>query len=1792
MARRSPWRQSIECAVGYTYLAGTLVSSSYYVGIAVPYLSNDVWWPAFQTSDAAAFLATLFNTHLATTSALTNVPLVQVGLSFPATNMPLYPAYARVVQFERQSLANSIAELQSLAPNDLWYMPVQYCWLDFDKTWSVAHTAARQTRCWTRYHDNGAVYMESILRNVIWSKLMAQHAASIETVVGSVPVTTANGRTWWASLQQHNGLPAIPSEVAYWQAKGLTHYTIQWQNAIQPSFVETIGLESATGVYTLGIKRLPRVSSVDAWTTWVCSFGIWNDVRLADALNVSFVDLTQPNSNYSDAYSWYISPSVVATLTQARVGPYLSIDLRYVPLPGPLKATYETYQTWMVLPPNDQYWESFDAVTLDPVPMTWQFPPERRIVYYGGSPLCVAATPQPFVQLSFGYTDSCMSQSPFQIVLDPVRLHFAVAAAAPSVFDGAAFCSLCNTTAADCAAWVRSILPGVVAAPPPATTTAWTELIAATVTAVHDIQFVQFASQVDANDTATTLMLLDTPLVTPAPDMWNVVGWVVLFDWAAGLREVVALEGDVAVLTLVSAAYDVVPHDVLASDIPSSMVVYVQSILAFSTVVMGVAATFVVAYSLHRQLTDAGMNLLRFNRTAGIVWIGRVALIVRGFSAAAILSTARLELTTVAALSQLVVAPRSFLNTCIYAGESLWLGYILHDYLLIVPHLAKYVAPCASALSWFVLVVVGLTAPIQPVASIDRQCTGRLVGPTVCRSGSLRVGCLDRVWLIVGVHCISVSMAVLASKLICRRALPLLERTSLHLTAAFNAFVDVTLFQDTYNDDLPLLQVDAIACVLTGLLPYYWSQTSYLMDMKLWISVHVKTHNHCVQLDQPYFDRPAILRSRSLPTVAATRRPLPTLMSQQSLQLKMLQINVSARALPHKLGPAFVEIKSNSSETILAFLGGVVYMLGTVLGGVFFVVGASPALANDFLWPAFDVAGTPETLVNWFNHNLLLTSSLSTTTLLHLDWTKVNETDMSATSSLLYASKVQWEDMTKFVPTIDGLRKMNGCDVPWIYSSYCWLDFGQKWAIANSDARQDRCLATRTANAAMYLEPILRNVNWKEWSGCWGQAFEIGFGNELATTATGQVWLNSIRQQYLTESQEAAYWLTQGVTHYTTQWQNFKTIGLTETISITTALKASYELTLKQTNTLVKSEGTSKKLYWGLASDLWAISTNTSGIGGSSLLRMSPHFAFQNTTLANILAWNGTFDALSPSHALVAATLGPFGSIDAHHVVVPLSLVTYFRQVDAAIQAYLTRPDADVHGFDRLLPGAAWQLFPSWTTALASSFRSGNILCTSWYTTNDGSNTSIKSSFASDGDCDAATLDVIDLSRVQLVFGLLAWQVRYPTLTLDPTPTCIASNAGCCDVLTNSIAWLYATNNVGTATTSAIDPTLVSHIAQDVAAVALVQFVDDATSSSLQLVSLRLLSTPTPHGELMSWLYLFEWVTGTREVVSFEGDVGALTVLSAAATPTTVSLDRYTTPANLALYARAVLAYVSIVLVVVLALTVAAMCASYGYVEASNLYLFNRVAGIAYVGRPLLLIRSLVAISLLSSAPLSLVRVGPLTQLQPSPMRFPDVVQIALRAIETSWLVYVVQDLATLWSHDEAYVYASKASLMLSFVTAILSIAAPVTPAVTLVRTCSPAAIDLMLVCHSGTVAVGNFSRVLHLVGLAALSIGGCYALQVCRPGTRVPKVTSSLYLSSSANHFFRRKAKWSFEHVHHVDRASGVMTGLLVVSHGRSFYVLDVKTWRTYVLPKLVLDIDSAHPLPARFVKAIPLLH
>ncbi|RHY71486.1 hypothetical protein DYB30_010769 [Aphanomyces astaci] len=116
----------------------------------------------------------------------------------------------------------------------------------------------------------------------------------------------------------------------------------------------------------------------------------------------------------------------------------------------------------------------------------------------------------------------------------------------------------------------------------------------------------------------------------------------------------------------------------------------------------------------------------------------------------------------------------------------------------------------------------------------------------------------------------------------------------------------------------------------------------------------------------------------------------------------------------------------------------------------------------------------------------------------------------------------------------------------------------------------------------------------------------------------GQDWMAAVQSNVNSIAGEVHFWKARNVTHYMPQWQNYKLLGVVESFTLQNVIGMSYPITLKHSNgSFQLTVATSLKTYWEFASDLWTVASNSSGVGGLSLIRQSSAYAYSTNRSIN-----------------------------------------------------------------------------------------------------------------------------------------------------------------------------------------------------------------------------------------------------------------------------------------------------------------------------------------------------------------------------------------------------------------------------------------------------------------------------------------------------------------------------------------------------------------------------------------------
>ncbi|KAF0687574.1 Aste57867_20693 [Aphanomyces stellatus] len=1734
------------------YVLASAALSAYYLQLFDAPSANDLWWAKYSSNGPQALVVDIFNERLTThVSGPVDVMLASATIdkiySNTAFTTELYSPYPRrLVLLELISVEYAVTNLRALEASRFGYMLTQYCWVDLAKAFEVAHTASRQQRCASRYSANGAVYFETVLRNQVWDDFMQNYGGdsgyftiTVQSWLEQLPA----GQQWLATTSTALEMTTIAQEVAYWRSMNISYFQLQWHNQWQTGVDETMEIENALGLRsTITLKRLAYATTT--WTSMLMYWAVYSDFYILTSVNRSIIRSASNSFTQTPAVdfrSFLSFSSDVRTienqidLFQTTVGPLGSVDTFYLAAPASLLALYDTFHSHLEDAQGSSLWTTFNAIPtipFQPTPPSWSI---SNLVFYGGNPMCFYRSGLPYVQDTFGFSDACVIQPPLLVTTNKYSSLFA-AMALGNQFRPSATCALqsifpeCESTFAKIvrvATKIASITP----------------LVPAAVDAIStlNIGIMQYAT--DSN--GSNWKVLQQPLLQGDP-AWAYYGWVGLYDWIQGKREVVSFEGDLMTQVLISSA-DTPQLFPSNTNTVASATRLIFFLMTYTTAILGFLAVVCVVGAFFLQFQVQGLNLFWFNRIVSSIWIGRPLVFLRGITAILILSTTQLSMA--AGLSptstRFVFAPRPWYATMVIAGETTWVLYAIQDVLTIFSqhHTARYV-PWSSALAWLALVVLEFHWPVMASGVFSQACSAKNMDKTIVCSGSLlQIGSFARVCVIFGVLAVSTVLAI---------AISLFHQEIRHARISLSipprhvlGIADYLMATPTTEpmDNGRRWSLDKVSCLMAGLVPVLWHNEQYTFDIKLW----------------------TISRDKQLTRGSSMSFAFHSNHAQRSIPSLRTPIDSKTFKLPRGLQQ-------------LAVVLGMIYAVSSIVSCVSYLQVSRVGLANDMFWATFNMTGAHTFLGCWLNMQLILGRNLSNVALNAADINQDGPFDKGTgvvVAASTYGGLMQYTEMNSVEETIRGLRRSDACFTPWIFTQYCFVDFNQTWEMANSAARQTRC-QTMTTNGAVFLESILRNIRFDEFYSCWGQAFDIAIANDLKRTNAGQHWLSFMSASVkLPVADESATWQDHKIVHFVTQWQNFKHIGLINTYSVQNVFGTSYDFTLQHQEASFRfNEQSTFKMYWGLASDFVAVTQNSSSIRGLSLVRSSPKFSFANTTMRTMLGQNGTLSVpLVASFAIFSNIVGPFGSVDMQYVPCPAIVVQTVRQVKLAVRTILAQNTSAATAYNQISDPwiTLWPIPKAWIDIQFLSL-GGDPTCPQLpFFSGLPIQGGLQKLLTSSGQCSSApSFGLEAATRETLIQSIIMGNLS--TISSDDAIRICAQDYSveivCHQFITQSVDFVdtFMASSLPSLAPLITASTNVVHALN----IELVQFGQLDSTSPVLLYRMEILDQVD--FVCFAWNMLGDWVMGTREVVSFQGDVGTLTVLTDQLSQFQGQVNVAEIPTTLAFYLRNTVYYITGAMIGIASIMLLYVLVSRGMVEVTNCLELQRVGALVWIGRPLLVVRSLTAVALLSTSTLQLVFNGSISYF--------DVVQdpwykTLLAANEITWMVAIVNDIAMAVTRDYTTYYATPNSILVWLVVMTWSFASPITHSMSINKQCQLAQVDFQVMCESASITIGHLSR---LTGIVAI-VFGCNAL--CYVTTRLlvkqPPHTQvdSIFVYAGARYLFM-SSNWIYTDVYYMDRMSAVLNGILTLRHENTLFGLDIKLWRTFQV-----EIPPAHDLP-----------
>ncbi|CAK4921403.1 unnamed protein product [Aphanomyces euteiches] len=644
-----------------------------------------------------------------------------------------------------------------------------------------------------------------------------------------------------------------------------------------------------------------------------------------------------------------------------------------------------------------------------------------------------------------------------------------------------------------------------------------------------------------------------------------------------------------------------------------------------------------------------------------------------------------------------------------------------------------------------------------------------------------------------------------------------------------------------------------------------------IFDIKLWVLVSdAETRKPGIKWDMKVFESPDL------------NRPLRESTSEKHSREK------SANHADKPVKPV---------SRVVSLIG-LVYMSSTIFGSITYLTLTTTNMANDFWWANYNATREHAYMGRLYNTQLLIrpqAGSVTVTDTKFMDdanYTTSLPTAVAVNMKPLYASQIMGTDALDMATTIHGLRVMDACLAPWIATQYCWLDFGKKWEMANTAIRQIRCGTNFSTNAAVYLESVLRNVQWPRLRSCWGTSIDTALGNPLNRLPNGPAWWSAVQSVTTSEADELAYWQSSGVTSFATDWQNYKTIGIID----------------------------SMKMYWGFASDLWAVMSTTNYMYGAGLIRQDAQFAFSNLSMESVLIQNGTIaqsDLTSGgAYSVFRRIFGPFGSVDLKRVQVPKSVLDFSLQFQDTLAQLRVGSYDFSNGILNLPTITTFAYFPPpWVNnPNITSTVGGNLLCNEVPAYGMTSGQLLLSGFTSS--CGSILGDFITYSAtLEYVYG---------NVTTNTTNAICATTALTLAQFTSKL--LLPSMNFLSNTSIVTDPTLLPSLREKALVaqkdmldigVHLIQYGLRNSDGNITFLKYNIFDPRYPVFHYNAWYFTMDWAAANREVLSFQGDKSSLNVLTSPLYDVASLVNPLESPVNVAFYIRYACFYVTMIIICV-----------------------------------------------------------------------------------------------------------------------------------------------------------------------------------------------------------------------------------------------------------------------------------
>ncbi|EQC36755.1 hypothetical protein SDRG_06190 [Saprolegnia diclina VS20] len=757
---------------------------------------------------------------------------------------------------------------------------------------------------------------------------------------------------------------------------------------------------------------------------------------------------------------------------------------------------------------------------------------------------------------------------------------------------------------------------------------------------------------------------------------------------------------------------------------------------------------------------------------------------------------------------------------------------------------------------------------------------------------------------------------------------------------------------------------------------------------------------------------------------------------------------------------------------------GLTYLSASMGASLWFLDIIGPGLSNDHFWPNFDPTSAQTYLIDVFHRHLSVTNAL-VIDLYDPSQGILKAYGRASTTAFAKPTYPRLRSLVEYTSVADAITGFQSLDPGYVFNLmtlYCWADFGKRWEVAHTAARQARCAATMSNNGAVYLEAHLRNLNWDAWYAIYGASFEFGVADAVVVTPDGREWYQSLPNAFQTLENEVAYWTSHRISRFQLQWSNDYQFGLHESVSVVNMLGWRQDLTIQSIAFGKRSSKWSTfVLNWAFYDDLWA-----TAVTNGSLVRRAVSY-IGDATIEVLL---GMYP-FTPASILAHNQIGPLQAIDMMLIAPPTALVTACTSYDVAVTLAL-QADHALLSLYAALPSLVLDPIPlSWQKPENYTFFGGSPFCLF-----GAGAPFVQPSFSFDDTCGSQVPSRLLVSPWPGLFAATSLNLLETSLKSCCTP-CSAATQFSCELLVSNlqvISTLLLTN-------ASLESLLVPMVQAATGAIQQlnVEIVQFALTSGGTETVLRQPLLRDGAWSFMGYVALHEWVNGFREAVSFQGDVATFNLISERIEPIPLRANAIEVPHSTCNYLYVVALLTSVALVAVACIT-----AAYAFLQptpdADGLHLpvYNQVAGPVWVGRPLLLLRAAAAITMLSTAPLNFGSDDGVARFRFAPR---PLTHVGILAGEAAWVTYVLNDILLVAANQYARYAAPLSNLLVWLSLVVLEVFYPIRATAAVDRGCTRVDMGAVVTCHSGSVDLGSMARAWLILGINGIAIGLSYCI-------------------------------------------------------------------------------------------------